>query len=49
MATYEFTYKVPDELYVNSWANNSTATAKVKLDDPVVHLYMGTSYIAHST
>lgn len=41
MATYEFTYKVPDELYVNSWANNSTATAKVKLDDPVVHLYMG--------
>ena len=42
MATYEFTYKVPDELYVNSWDNAGTATAKVKLDDPIVHIYMDT-------
>ena len=38
MATYEFTYKVPDQVYVDSWAEGKTATAKVKLDDPVIPL-----------
>ena len=40
MATYEFTYKVPDDLWVNSFGANKTETAKVKLDDPVVKVYM---------
>ena len=42
MATYEFTYKVPDQVYVDSWAEGKTATAKVKLDDPVITAFVDT-------
>ena len=33
MATHTFTYKVPDELHVNSWANNATKTGTLKMDN----------------
>ena len=42
MATYEFTYKVPDQVYVDSWAEGKTATAKVKLDNPVITAFVDT-------
>jgi len=32
MATYTFTYKVPDQLYINSWADGNTGTGTVKTD-----------------
>ena len=40
MATYEFTYKVPDTLWVNSWADGTTATGKVKSDTPIIKCWI---------
>lgn len=40
MATYEFTYKVPDTLWVNSWEDGNTATGKIKSDDPIVKAWI---------
>lgn len=40
MATYEFTYKVPDTLWVNSWADGNTATGKIKSDTPTIKCWI---------
>lgn len=45
MATYEFTYKVPDTLWVNSWEDGNTATGKIKSDDPIVKAWIGRGWM----